>query len=95
MFLYSLGDKVKVIHNVLTVGHVRTPWYVQGKCGHVAKIHGEFANPECLAYGTKSGVYVNLYMVEFKLMDIWINNDANDCQDSISVDIFEHWLTLN
>ena len=94
MFLFSLGDKVQVLHNVDAKGHVRTPWYIQGKCGHVARIHGNFSNPEYLAYGNKSAAHVNLYMVEFNLMDVWATNDANDCQDSICVDIFEHWLNL-
>jgi len=93
MTIYAIGDRVRVNQDPHITQHVRTPWYIQGKCGTIVKIHGSFPNPEDLAYGIKTSYPIILYMVEFDLMDIWLSATTRERQQFVCVDIFEHWLT--
>jgi nitrile hydratase len=68
--------------------HIRTPHYVRGVAGHVKKYLGDFPNPEDLAFG-RPAVRVPLYHVEFDRTAIWPEHPA---QDTLLVEIFEHWL---
>ena len=68
--------------------HIRTPHYVRGVGGRVAKYLGDFPNPEDLAFG-RPAVRVPLYHVEFDRTAIWPEHPA---QDTLLVEIFEHWL---
>ena len=90
---YSAGDLVRVSYDSGIMEHVRTPLYIQGKCGTIVKSHGKFANPEKLAYGLQYSPKVHLYMVEFYLENIWTTAHTNASHDSICLDLFEHWLT--
>jgi nitrile hydratase len=87
---FKLGDKVRV-----RVGspphHFRTPMYIQGKVGAVAGIHGDFRNPEMLAYGEEGLPKQLLYLVQFDQHKVWGSYTAAP-HDTLCIDIYEHWL---
>jgi len=70
-------------------GHIRTPWYIRGKTGWIERIHGEFLNPESLAFGRDGLPKKTLYLVAFNQSDLW---DKGNNADKLLVDIYEHWL---
>jgi nitrile hydratase len=72
-------------------GHVRTPFYVRGKTGWVEAYHGDFPNPEELAYGKDGLPPRALYLVGFKQADVWQDYQAGS-SDTLYVDVYEHWL---
>lgn len=85
---FKPGDRVKVKFEDRP-GHLRTPWYIRGKTGWIERVHGEFLNPESLAYGRDGLPKKTLYLVAFNQSDIWgRTNNA----DKLLVDIYEHWL---
>jgi len=85
---FKLGDRVTVKFEDRP-GHLRTPWYIRGKTGWIERVHGEFLNPESLAYGRDGLPKKTLYLVAFNQSDIWgRTNNA----DKLLVDIYEHWL---
>jgi len=47
---FKAGDRVRVRVGA-PPGHFRTPTYIQGKVGAVERLHGDYRNPESLAYG--------------------------------------------
>ena len=71
-------------------GHLRTPWYLRGRRGRVERICGAFANPEELAY-RRAGPPVPLYRVRFTMRELW-GGGAERPDDTVDVEIFEHWL---
>ena len=73
-------------------GHVRTPWYVRGKTGWIERVHGDFRNPETLAYGGTGLPKQTLYMVGFRQTDLWPERYAESRDDTLYVDIYDHWL---
>ena len=87
---YKPGDPVTVRADT-PLGHHRTPWYVKGKFGRVEALHGEYRNPESLAYGGSGLPKQPLYRVEFAQADIW-DGYKGPAIDTICLDIFEHWL---
>jgi len=84
------GDRVRV-KDQLRAGHVRTPAYVRGKLGWVERVHGEFRDPEKLAYGGDGLPRQALYMVGFHQTDLW-QPHAESRRDNLYVDIYAHWL---
>ncbi|TMA59580.1 MAG: nitrile hydratase subunit beta [Deltaproteobacteria bacterium] len=82
------GDRVKVKFEDRP-GHIRTPWYIRGKTGWIERIHGEFLNPESLAFGRDGLPKKTLYLVAFNQSDLW---DKGNNADKLLVDIYEHWL---
>lgn len=83
------GQRVRVRADA-PPGHVRTPFYIRGKRGWIARSHGAFRNPEQLAYGHDGLPKKALYLVAFRQGDVWPDYPVPD--DVIYVDIFEHWL---
>jgi len=73
-------------------GHVRTPTYVRGKQGWVERVHGEFRNPESLAYGGDGLPREALYMVGFRQVDLWPARYVESPGDNLDIDLYEHWL---
>src|SRR6202795_280445 len=67
---FKAGDRVRV-KNEERAGHVRTPSYVRGKLGWIQRVHGEFRDPEKLAYGADGLPRQPLYMVGFRQSDLW------------------------
>lgn len=72
-------------------GHVRTPGYVRGKTGQVARLHGAFRNPESLAHGGDGLPRRALYQVCFAQRDLWPGY-RGPASDRLYVDLYEHWL---
>jgi nitrile hydratase subunit beta len=85
------GDRVKVRADDAR-GHVRTPAYVRGKSGWVERVHGDFRNPEELAYGRDGKPKRTLYMVGFRQTDLWPERYVESARDTLYVDLYEHWL---
>jgi hypothetical protein len=87
---FTPGQRVRVKAEA-RAGHVRTPAYVCGKLGWVERVHGEFRNPEKLAYGGDGLPRQPLYLVGFRQADLWPPY-AESPHDNLYVDIYEHWL---
>ena len=87
---FKPGDRIRVRAEDRP-GHIRTPSYIRGKIGWVEQIHGDFLNPESLAYGRDGLPQRPLYLVAFNQTDVWDQYEASP-QDKLLVDIYEHWL---
>ena len=87
---FKPGDRVRV-RFAEPPGHIRTPHYIRGKTGWIAEYHGDFPNPEELAYGKDGLPPRPLYLVGFKQADVWQGYAAGP-DDTLYVDIYEHWL---
>jgi nitrile hydratase beta subunit-like protein len=70
-------------------GHHRTPGYLKGVRGRIARVHDTFRNPETRAYGEDGLPELRLYLVEFAGADVWSSSTR---RDRIYADLFEHWL---
>jgi len=57
----------------------------------VERVHGEFLNPESLAYGRDGLPKRPLYLVGFYQAEVWGDTNAS-ARDKLYVDIYEHWL---
>ena len=88
---FSPGDRVRV-RTFDGPGHVRTPAYVRGKPGWIERVHGDFRNPESLAYGGDGQPRKPLYMVGFHQSDLWHERYRESERDNLYVDLYEHWL---
>lgn len=86
---FKAGDRVTVKFED-RLGHIRTPWYIRGKTGWIERIHGDFLNPESLAFGRDGLPKRTLYLVAFNQSDVW--GKAVSSKDKVLVDIYEHWL---
>ena len=89
--LFSAGSKVRVRADEMP-GHCRTPDYLRGKPGVVIAVHGQFRNPEKLAYHKPGLPRQPLYMVRFAYADLWPGRRSGGANDSIVADIYQHWL---
>lgn len=85
------GSKVRV-KDAMPAGHHRTPGYVKGKAGRVEAVYAAYRNPETLAYGGDGLPEQRLYRVGFAASDLWGARHQGAARDTISVDIYEHWL---
>ena len=88
---FQPGDLVRV-ESFEPKTHVRTPAYVRGKQGWIERVHGQFRNPESLAYGGEGLPRQPLYMVGFRQADLWHERYKESRADSLYVDLYEHWL---
>jgi len=86
---FNTGDRVQVKFEDRP-GHIRTPWYIRGKTGWIEKVHGDFLNPELLAYGRDGLPKKTLYLVAFSQRDVF--GETKGSGDKVLVDIYEHWL---
>lgn len=68
-------------------GHHRTPAYLKGRRGSIARVHAMFKNPETRAYGDTGLPERRLYLVEFPWHEVWGSGAGSICAD-----IYEHWL---
>lgn len=87
---FKPGDRVRVRAEDRP-GHIRTPFYVRGKIGRVERVHGDFLNPELLAYGKDGLPEKTLYLVAFNPTELWEGYKGSP-EDRVCVDIYEHWL---
>ena len=67
--------------------HIRTPHYVRGKRGRIARHLGAYPNPEDIAFARPAPDRA-LYHVAFAPRDIW----PDALGDEILIEIYEHWL---
>jgi hypothetical protein len=72
-------------------GHLRTPWYIRGRRGIVERLCGTFPNPEELAYNRPGLPAQPLYRVRFRQGDVW-SDYAGPPQDTVDIEIYQHWL---
>ena len=87
---YRPGQRVRVEAREHQ-GHHRTPDYLKGKTGTVARVHAAFRNPETRAYGSDGLPAQPLYLVAFAQGDLWPDYSGH-ADDRLFVDVFEHWL---
>jgi nitrile hydratase subunit beta len=87
----SPGTRVRVREDY-PPGHMRTPVYVRGKEGVVARCFGRYRNPEALAIGKDGLPAKALYEVHFRQKDLWPDYAGGD-DDVLAIDIYEHWLS--
>jgi len=85
---FAPGDKVKVLAREIET-HCRTPYYLRGKRGVVARLLGTYANPEQLAYHELGMPWQPLYQVDFDYSEVWGKRERNTV---ITADIYQHWL---
>ena len=86
--VFSRGDKVRVrMADIAT--HCRTPYYLRGKHGIVARVLGTFPNPEQLAYHKLGVPHQPLYQIAFDYAEVWGKPQRNTV---ITADIYQHWL---
>ena len=85
------GDRVRVRSTAVDTHH-RTPAYVKGKTGKVQAMSGSFYDPEHRAYGDSGLPKRDLYLVAFKMEDLWGKNYPGPHADRLVLDIYEHWL---
>ena len=85
---FSPGDRVRV-RTMEVATHYRTPHYLRGKRGVVARVFGAFPNPEQRAYHLMGVPYQPLYQVAFDFSEVWGRAERNTV---ITADIFQHWL---
>ncbi len=83
------GMKVRV-RDDYPPGHIRTPVYIRGHEGVIVQCFGAFENPEVVAYRLQ-GPKKTLYAVRFRQADLWPGYDGQ-AQDTLDIDIYEHWL---
>ena len=78
---YAVGQHIRVSDRE-HVGHHRTPAYVKGQAGTIARVHAAYPNPETRAYGEDGLPEQQLYLVAL----------TSGTNDSVYADVFEHWL---
>jgi nitrile hydratase subunit beta len=86
---FFVGAEVRVADRA-HAGHHRTPAYLKGKRGTVARVRETFTNPETRAYGEDGQPRIRLYLVEFAHDEVCAT--ATDDRDRVLADVFEHWL---
>ena len=84
------GTRVRVREDC-PVGHIRTPVYIRGREGVVTRKFGDFPNPETLAIGRDGLPKKALYEVRFRQADLWPDYKGG-ANDTLDMDIYEHWL---
>jgi nitrile hydratase subunit beta len=88
---WRAGDRVRVAL-AFPPGHIRTPLFLRGKTGVILREYGVFPNPERLAYGMHGEPALTLYMVKFTMDEVWGGAGAYGPKDTVTADIYEHWL---
>ena len=85
---FAAGDPVRV-RDAEPPGHCRTPYYLRGKRGVVARVLGTFPNPETLAYHRLGIPYQPLYQIAFEYAEVWGKPQRKTI---ITADLYQHWL---
>ena len=88
---YALNQEVRVLE-LNKPGHIRTPHYIRHQVGRIIQFCGSFLNPEDLAVGNAGSRVVECYRVEFLQRDVW-DDYAGAPDDTITIEIYEHWMT--
>ena len=88
---YRAGAKVRVA-NAQPPGHVRTPQFLRGRTGTIIRSFGKYPNPERLAYGMHGLPALELFQVLFSMDEVWHGEGDYRPGDTVTADIYEHWL---
>ena len=89
----KIGAKVRIADGT-PPGHIRTPSFVKGRTGVIARHYGRYPNPERLAYGLSGLPKLNLYQVLFEMDETWEGSGDYGPRDTLTVDIYETWLEV-
>jgi nitrile hydratase subunit beta len=87
---FQPGDRVRV-RAAYPPGHLRTPYYIRGKSGVIERVLDAFPNPEERAYGRDGLPRKVLYRVRFPQHEVWPDY-TGPADDTVDIEIFEHWL---
>ena len=87
---FAPGARVRV-RRAYPPGHLRTPYYIRGRTGVVERLCGAFRNPEELAFGRSGEPVQPLYRVRFAQREVWPDY-AGKSDDTLDVELYEHWL---
>ena len=87
--VFCCGDRV-CIDTRSEIRHHRVPAYAKGRVGTIAKVCGEYEEPERVAYGQQHSPR-RLYRVRLQQVDLWPAYEGSPA-DTLDIEIFEHWL---
>ena len=87
---FQTGDRVRISGRV-EHRHHRVPAYVKGHAGVVERVCAEQGQPELLALGDDGKPQQTLYRVHFNQQRLW-DDYTGTADDSLEIEIFEHWL---
>lgn len=87
---FAPGDRVRVRESA-PLGHIRTPFYIRGHAGVIERYCGAFPNPEELAQMRDGLPAQPLYRVRFLQTEVWPDY-AGAADDTVDIEIFQHWL---
>lgn len=87
---FKAGERVRIATRP-ALGHCRTPWYLRGRTGVVASVHGAYHDPERLAYHKPGLPLQVLYKVRFLQRDLWPAY-MGPATDHLEADIYDDWL---
>lgn len=90
MTKFQTGDSVQISSRTESRHH-RVPAYAKGHTGVIKQVLSPQGVPEALAYEKHSNEKVTVYRVNLKQTDLW-SNYAGSSQDSLEVEVYEHWL---
>ena len=88
---FQIGDEVRVKALYPPRGHIRTPFYIRGQVGVIERYCGAYPNPEELAQMRDGLPAQPLYRVRFLQSKVWPDY-AGRPDDTIDIEIYEHWL---
>lgn len=89
--IFSPGDSVIVKNDwpeARGPAHIRTPHYLRGRAGQIARHLGDYPNPEDIAFARPAPLRA-LYHVAFPMREIWPEGSGTD---ELLVELYEHWL---
>lgn len=90
MSRYQVGDRVRIDARGETRHH-RVPAYAKGRRGQVVRVCHAQGLPEELAAGDVDGARVPVYRVRMRQSALWPNY-AGSNDDTLDIEIYEHWL---
>ena len=90
MTKFKIGDQVQIAARFESRHH-RVPAYVKGQYGIVKQILSPQGKPELLASQRNTDEQVPVYRVNLKQTELWSNYKGTS-QDSLEIEIYEHWL---
>ena len=85
---FTKGDRI-IARNFTPQGHTRSPRYVRGRHGVIARDWGTFVFPDAHAHGLKAKPQ-HCYSVEFTARELWGKDFP--ARDRIYIDLWESYL---
>lgn len=87
---FDVGDRVR-IDTRSESRHHRVPAFVKGREGVIERVCLAHPEPEKVAKADPDGKVFTVYRVRLMQRDLWPDYAGND-DDSLEIEIFEHWL---